>query len=103
LRLRCSNDQRPQAGSLVENQTAAGRKHRRPQSHHAGHPCRCSSLINGYAARGIMLPRTEFEMSENMRDFMVAYDGQQLVGLRGHAFLLADDGRSAVPRGGGKP
>src|SRR3984885_14581140 len=37
-------------------------------------------LINGYAARGIMLARTEFEMSENMRDFMVAYAGNQLVG-----------------------
>jgi len=37
-------------------------------------------LINGYAAKGIMLPRTEFEMSENMRDFMVAYDGGALAG-----------------------
>ena len=37
-------------------------------------------LINGYAAKGIMLPRTEFEMSENMRDFMVAYDGKVLAG-----------------------
>ena len=37
-------------------------------------------LINGYATKGIMLPRTEFEMSENMRDFMVAYAGNQLVG-----------------------
>lgn len=37
-------------------------------------------LINGYAAKGIMLARTEFEMSENMRDFMVAYAGSQLVG-----------------------
>ena len=37
-------------------------------------------LINGYAARGIMLPRTEFELSENMRDFMVAYDGNRLAG-----------------------
>jgi amino-acid N-acetyltransferase len=37
-------------------------------------------LINGYAAKGIMLPRTEFEMSENMRDFSVAYDGGKLVG-----------------------
>jgi amino-acid N-acetyltransferase len=37
-------------------------------------------LINGYAARGIMLPRTEFEMSENMRDFTVAYTGNQLAG-----------------------
>ena len=38
------------------------------------------SLINGYAANGIMLPRTEFEMSENIRDFSVAYDGEVLVG-----------------------
>jgi amino-acid N-acetyltransferase len=37
-------------------------------------------LINGYAAKGIMLPRTEFELSENMRDFSVAYDGSRLLG-----------------------
>ena len=38
------------------------------------------SLINSYAAHGIMLPRTELEMSENIRDFSVAYDGSNLVG-----------------------
>ena len=38
------------------------------------------SLINSYAAKGIMLPRTEFELSENIRDFSVAYDGDLLVG-----------------------
>ena len=37
-------------------------------------------LINGYAARGIMLPRTEFEMSEAIRDFSVVYSNTQLVG-----------------------
>src|SRR5580704_2323659 len=37
-------------------------------------------LINGYAAQGIMLPRTEFEISENIRDFTVAYAGPQLLG-----------------------
>ena len=37
-------------------------------------------LINGYAAKGIMLPRTEFELSENMRDFMVAFDCNRLAG-----------------------
>src|SRR5579871_1181238 len=37
-------------------------------------------LINSYAAKGIMLPRTEFEMSENIRDFSVAYAGDELVG-----------------------
>jgi amino-acid N-acetyltransferase len=36
-------------------------------------------LINGYAARGIMLARTEFEMSEALRDFSVAtLDGELL-------------------------
>ena len=38
------------------------------------------SLINGYAAKGIMLPRTEFEMSENIRDFSVIYSGATLIG-----------------------
>ncbi len=37
-------------------------------------------VINGYAAKGIMLPRTEFEMSENIRDFTVVYSNDQLVG-----------------------
>lgn len=37
-------------------------------------------LINSYAGRGIMLPRTEFEISENIRDFSVAYDGPELMG-----------------------
>ena len=36
-------------------------------------------LINNYATQGIMLPRTEFEMSENIRDFTVAYSGAHLV------------------------
>jgi amino-acid N-acetyltransferase len=37
-------------------------------------------LINGYASRGIMLPRTEFEISESIRDFSVAYAHGRLVG-----------------------
>ncbi len=37
-------------------------------------------VINDYAAKGIMLPRTEFEMSENMRDFSVVYSGDELLG-----------------------
>lgn len=37
------------------------------------------SLINGYAAQGIMLPRTEFEMSENIRDFTVVTSAEELV------------------------
>jgi amino-acid N-acetyltransferase len=38
------------------------------------------ALINSYAANGMMLPRTEFEISENIRDFSVALDGDVLVG-----------------------
>ena len=38
------------------------------------------NLINGYAAKGIMLPRTEFEMSENIRDFTLVFSGEKLVG-----------------------
>jgi amino-acid N-acetyltransferase len=37
-------------------------------------------LINGYAARGIMLPRTEFEISENLRDFSVIHSADRLAG-----------------------
>lgn len=37
-------------------------------------------LINGYAARGEMLPRTEFEMSEAIRDFTVVTSAGELLG-----------------------
>jgi amino-acid N-acetyltransferase len=37
-------------------------------------------LINAYAARGIMLPRTEFEMSEAIRDFTIVMQGDGLLG-----------------------
>jgi amino-acid N-acetyltransferase len=37
-------------------------------------------LINGYAATGIMLPRTEFELSESIRDFTVVYRGDEFLG-----------------------
>ena len=37
-------------------------------------------LINGYAHAGLMLPRAEFELCENIRDFSVAYRGGQLAG-----------------------
>jgi amino-acid N-acetyltransferase len=38
------------------------------------------ALINDFASKGIMLPRTEFEMAENVRDFTVALSGTQMVG-----------------------
>jgi amino-acid N-acetyltransferase len=36
-------------------------------------------LINAYAAEGTMLPRTEFEISENLRDFTVAFSSDRLI------------------------
>jgi amino-acid N-acetyltransferase len=40
---------------------------------------RLLSLINSFAAKGIMLPRTEFELAENIRDFVVIAHGDRLV------------------------
>jgi len=50
------------------------------------------NLINDYAANGIMLPRTEFEMSENIRDFTVAYLGQRLAGCGALHFYTPTSG-----------
>jgi amino-acid N-acetyltransferase len=47
------------------------------------------NLINAYANRGIMLPRTEFEMAENIRDFIVAFDADRLVGCGALHFYTA--------------
>jgi amino-acid N-acetyltransferase len=64
---------------LVQNQTASNKGIEVRKASMNDIPA-LLELINGYAAKGIMLPRTEFEMSENMRDFMVAYDGSKLAG-----------------------
>lgn len=37
-------------------------------------------VINAYASQGIMLPRTEFELAENIRDFVVALEHTRIVG-----------------------
>ena len=38
------------------------------------------TLINGYAGKGIMLPRTELEVSEAIRDFSVIVTPERLMG-----------------------
>lgn len=38
------------------------------------------SVINAYATQGVMLPRTEFELAENIRDFVVALQDSAIVG-----------------------
>jgi amino-acid N-acetyltransferase len=50
------------------------------------------ALINAYASNGIMLPRTEFDMAENIRDFLVAFDGGRLVGCGALHFYTATSG-----------
>ncbi len=64
---------------LIENQTASSKGIEVRKAAMQDTPA-LLDLINGYAAKEIMLPRTEFELSENMRDFMVAYDGNRLAG-----------------------
>jgi amino-acid N-acetyltransferase len=49
-------------------------------------------LINAYAKGGIMLPRTEFEMAENIRDFVVAIDEARLVGCGALHFYTPTSG-----------
>jgi amino-acid N-acetyltransferase len=50
------------------------------------------TLINGYASQGVMLPRTEFEMSENIRDFTLAFQGEHLVGCGALHFYTPTSG-----------
>ncbi len=38
------------------------------------------ALINSYASQGAMLPRTDFELAEDIRDFVVAEAGGRIVG-----------------------
>jgi amino-acid N-acetyltransferase len=49
-------------------------------------------MINSYASNGIMLPRTEFEMAENIRDFLVAYEDGRLVGTGALHFYTPTSG-----------
>jgi amino-acid N-acetyltransferase len=45
-----------------------------------------TALINGFARAGSMLPRTEFELSEGIRDFTVVLAGDQIIGCAGLHF-----------------
>ena len=50
------------------------------------------SLINAYAAQAIMLPRTEFEMAENIRDFVVGVVDGRLAGCGALHFYTPTSG-----------
>lgn len=51
-----------------------------------------TALINSYAKNGTMLPRTEFEMAENIRDFMVASEDGRIVGCGALHFYTPQSG-----------
>jgi amino-acid N-acetyltransferase len=60
------------------------------------------TLINGYASKGVMLPRTEFELSEAIRDFTVVTAGNDLLGcgaLHFYSPTLAEIRSLAVDEG----
>lgn len=42
-----------------------------------------AALINGYAAQGLMLPKTHAQLYNNLRDFIVAVVGDTVVGCAG--------------------
>lgn len=67
-----------QADAFVESRGAAARLTIRKAAMRDIPPI--LELINGYAAKGIMLPRTEFEMSEAIRDFTVVTQSDSLLG-----------------------
>jgi amino-acid N-acetyltransferase len=70
-----------QEDGIIESAERAGSHHdcvvRKAAMHDIGP---ILGLINGYAAKGIMLPRTEMEVSEDIRDFSVIVTAGRLVG-----------------------
>ncbi|WP_134686012.1 N-acetyltransferase [Brevibacillus migulae] len=47
-------------------------------------------IINQYALQGLMLPRTKLSVCENLQSFVVAFDGQDVLGVAGLHILWED-------------
>ncbi|MGE5703145.1 MAG: N-acetyltransferase [Clostridia bacterium] len=47
-------------------------------------------IINRYAQQGLMLPRTKLSVCENLQSFLVAHDGDRVVGVAGLHILWED-------------
>jgi amino-acid N-acetyltransferase len=47
-------------------------------------------IINQYAQQGLMLPRTKLSICENLQSFVVAFDGQEVIGVAGLHILWED-------------
>ena len=39
-----------------------------------------AQIVNGYASRGLMLPKSQYDLYQGIRDFVVATCGDQLIG-----------------------
>ncbi len=48
------------------------------------------TIINRYAQQGLMLARTKLSICENLQSFIVAHDGQKVVGVAGLHILWED-------------
>lgn len=47
-------------------------------------------IINQYAQEGLMLPRTKLSVCEHLQSFIVAHDGQSVIGVAGLHILWED-------------
>ncbi|CAM5784352.1 MULTISPECIES: N-acetyltransferase [Brevibacillus] len=47
-------------------------------------------IINQYAQQGLMLPRTKLSVCEHLQSFVVAHDGESVVGVAGLHILWED-------------
>ena len=56
-------------------------------------------VINSYASQGVMLPRTDFELAESIRDFTVAVSEDRLIGCGALHFYTPQAGGSAFAGG----
>ncbi|TRY27047.1 N-acetyltransferase [Brevibacillus sp. LEMMJ03] len=47
-------------------------------------------IINQYAQQGLMLPRTKLSVCEHLQSFIVAHDGESVIGVAGLHILWED-------------
>jgi amino-acid N-acetyltransferase len=76
--------------ALVDSITLHLPGHTQVREHHTeirparvGDVPRMGTLINGYAAQGLMLPKTDAQLYNNVRDFVVAESGGHIIGCAG--------------------
>src|SRR5688500_7835410 len=71
-----SAKRRPTMGLPLESPEVAARTALRLRAAHPGAMLRISELINGVAARGLMLPRVPEQIARHFREFVVVTDAE---------------------------